>query len=141
MGVIYIDGIPEAFTGNLLDYNRRNIHRDGGPAISWDDGRQDWYINGKPHRVDGPAITLATGAQQWYQNGKLHREDGPAIIWDDGNVSWYINDRLHREDGPAIEWVGGVLRTWALNGKKYSFEEFLKQLPEEDAVMVKLTWG
>jgi hypothetical protein len=33
-----------------------NLHRIGGPAIERDDGRKEWYENGKRHRIDGPAI-------------------------------------------------------------------------------------
>jgi hypothetical protein len=116
-GIIYIDGVPQEFTGNLWDYAGMNIHRVDGPAIIWRDGATEWYLNGKNHRVGGPAFEGVSGYKAWIINGKRHREDGPAIECTDGT------------------------RYWCLNGKDYSFEDFLKQLPEEDAVMVKLTWG
>jgi hypothetical protein len=50
-----------------------------GPAIEWNDGHKQWYINGKLHRLDGPAIERADGYKQWWIDGKLHRLDGPAI--------------------------------------------------------------
>lgn len=34
---------------------------------------------GNPHKLDGPAFEDNDGRKEWYQNGKLHRIDGPAI--------------------------------------------------------------
>jgi len=45
------------------------------------------------HRVDGPAIEYDDGSREWYLNGKLHREDGPAIEWADGSKEWFLNDK------------------------------------------------
>jgi hypothetical protein len=70
MGMIYINGIPEEFTGHLDDYTGRNIHRVDGPAIDWVDGR----------------------------------------------------------------------KAWCIAGLYYSFEDFLKQLPEEEAMLLALEW-
>jgi hypothetical protein len=115
MGVIYIDGVPEEFTGRLWDYRHRRIHREDGPAVEYANGDVMWYLHGLCHRADGPAIERANCAA-WYRNGIRHREDGPAIIWTDESKEWY------------------------LNGNRYGFEEFLRRLPKEDAVLVALTW-
>ena len=45
-----------------------------------------------PHRADGPAIEWDNGDKEWYINGKLHRDDGPALILADGRIFWYLND-------------------------------------------------
>ena len=29
----------------------KQLHRTGGPAIEWDDGTKEWWVNGKPQRV------------------------------------------------------------------------------------------
>jgi hypothetical protein len=93
MGMIYIDGVPEEYTGKLDDYTERNIHREDGPAIEWDDGCTEWRVRGQRHRIDGP----------------------------------------------AVEWLDGT-RYWCLNGVHWSFNDFLKQLPEEDAVLLALAY-
>jgi hypothetical protein len=87
---------------------------------------------------DGATI-LDDGAKVWIKDGKIHRENGPAAIYD-GTKYWYLNDKLHRVDGPAIEREDGTIEWW-LNDREYTFEEFLGELPKEDAIMVKLTWG
>jgi hypothetical protein len=46
----------------------------------------------KYHREDGPAIEWDNGDKEWYINGKLHRDDGPALILADGRIFWYLND-------------------------------------------------
>jgi len=63
----------------------------GAEVKIWDDGTQDWFLNGKLHRTDGPAVIWTDGAQEWFLNGKLHRTDGPAVIWFDGARFWYLN--------------------------------------------------
>ncbi len=52
------------------------------------------------HRTDGPAVEWDDGSKQWWINGSKHREDGPAIEWGDGDKWWYINDIRYSED----EW-------------------------------------
>ena len=79
-------------------YNAANqLHRDGGPAVGYEDGHVDWYQNGRLHRIDGPAIISGRGDKYWYQNNRIHRTDGPAIEWNDGDKWWFINgERLSK---------------------------------------------
>ena len=35
-------------SGNKLYYNNRDqLHREDGPAVEWDNGDRDWYLNGE----------------------------------------------------------------------------------------------
>jgi hypothetical protein len=45
------------------------LHNDNGPAIEWNDGTREWWINGKRHREDGPADEYPNGFKFWYLNG------------------------------------------------------------------------
>jgi len=54
-----------------LTNNNGKIHRDGGPALIYVDGRRYWYQNGLRHRGDGPALVYPNGRQYWYWNGAL----------------------------------------------------------------------
>ena len=95
----------------------------------YDNGKQEWFLNGKLHREDGPAI-VDGNIQEWWLNGNRHREDGPAII--NGKYrAWYLNGKWHREDGPAI--IGDGYQEWYLNGEGLSEADFLKrtQLAQE----------
>jgi hypothetical protein len=95
------------------------FHREDGPAIEWNNGDKEWWLDGFLHREDGPAIERPNGYESWHLNGKLHREDGlPAIIYPDGTKEWYLNETLHREDGPAVEYSDGI-KYWSLNGVRY----------------------
>jgi hypothetical protein len=116
-GTIYIDGAPQRFNV-LIVHLKKNIHREDGPAVEYDDG-----------------------GKCWYQNGKRHRVDGPAIIRTDGYKAWYLNGRRHRVDGPAIEYVSGD-NLWFLNGHNYEFDEFIKvaRKTTEEAVLLALEW-
>jgi hypothetical protein len=49
--------------------------------LKYDNGRQEWYMNGKLHKDNGPAVICANGGECWYINGKRHRINGPAIIF------------------------------------------------------------
>ena len=97
-------------------YLNGKLHRTDGPAIEYSNGSTYWYLNGRLHRTDGPACEYLDGAKYWYLNGLRHRIDGPAVEYTDGYKSWYVNDRLHRTDGPAIELANGSTY-WYLNGK------------------------
>lgn len=77
--------------GTTTWYNRAGQrHREDGPAVEYDDGSEEWYIQGVLHRVDGPAVYSADGFTAWYQQGQLHRENGPARQWAfDGDDEWW----------------------------------------------------
>jgi len=59
------------------------------------------------------------------------------------NISTYLlNDVLHKEDGPAKIYSNGI-KLWYLNGKNYSFEEWLKLTPisDEEKILIKLKYS
>ncbi len=43
-------------------------------------------------------ITYPDGCQEWYKDGKVHREDGPAVIETDGYQYWYLNGREYTKE-------------------------------------------
>lgn len=66
--------------GNKHWHNEEGqLHREGGPASEWVDGRKEWRHNGVLHRLDGPAREYADGTKEWWLNGNPHRLDGPAF--------------------------------------------------------------
>lgn len=86
--------------------------------------KKEWRNDRKElHREDGPAQEFITGTKMWYQNGKLHREDGPAVEYINGDKVWRQNGKLHRENGPAIDFVGGYKEYW-IEGNYLSEKEF-----------------
>jgi len=89
----------------------------GEPDI---EGDKYWYVNDVLHREGGPAIEWNDGDATWLRWGQRHRLDGPAMDFPAENYKkWYVDDKLHRTDGPAIEWgEGGYLDSWWLNGEK-----------------------
>ncbi len=54
-------------------------------------------FNGQLHREDGPAMTFNNGAEFYYVHGKQHRTDGPSTIWHDGEVEYWVNDVYYTE--------------------------------------------
>ena len=50
------------------------------------------------HREDGPAVEYEDGYKEWWLNGKLHREDGPAAKYADGSKAWFLNDACLTEE-------------------------------------------
>ena len=53
---------------------------------------------GQLHRTDGPAVEYNSGSKEWYINGKLHREDGPAIEYSVDIKLWYLNGINYTEE-------------------------------------------
>ena len=76
-----------------------HLHREDGPARTWPDGTQEWYIKGRLHREGEPAFIWPDGSLEWWVNNKRHRENGPAYISASGSQHWYINSKRRREDG------------------------------------------
>jgi len=74
-----------------FEISYKNLHREDGPAVIWDNGDKEWYKEGKLHRVKGPAIKRKNYSKEWYVNGKRHRLDGPAYIMNNGYTIWYVN--------------------------------------------------
>lgn len=48
-----------------------HLHRDDGPAIEWENGDKEWWLNGHKHRLDGPAVEWANGQVEWWVHGSL----------------------------------------------------------------------
>lgn len=88
------------------------------------DGDTFYYIPGTNgqviHRDEGPAVILDNGKQQeWWKYNKRHRVGGePALIADDGHKEYWVNGERHREDGPAIEGPSSGKWEYWLHGKK-----------------------
>ena len=52
-----------------------DLHREDGPAVEWNNGRKEWWINGKRHRVGGPAYIMDR-YKVWYIDGvKCEKKD------------------------------------------------------------------
>ena len=51
------------------------IHREDGPAMEWDNGTKEWFINGLYHRMNGPAVEYSGGSKEWYLNGEQYSEE------------------------------------------------------------------
>lgn len=101
-----------------------DLHREDGPALEYEDGREAWYYDGVPHRGgDLPASIDPDGDMEWWVHGKQHREGGPAIVYDNGMEYWMYNDELHREDGPAVTDNETYFRYY-IHNKEYSKEEY-----------------
>ena len=100
-------------------------HREDGPAIIWDNGDYEYWFNGFLHREenDEPAVHWVTGHQEWWLHGARHREGGqPAIVSNEG-LEWFVHGKRHREDGPAIEYIdndGSWYKAWYVNDLLHS---------------------
>ena len=56
--------------GTKRYYSGNKLHRIGGPAIEWKNGRKAWYVDGVLHRDGGlPAVDFGDGEMEWWING------------------------------------------------------------------------
>ena len=106
-------------------------HRIGAPAIEYENGDYECYVDGELHCDDGPALlyhherdkyfrVTSYGETKWAVHGKYHRVDGPAIIvgTSNGNCeTWYVDGLGHREDGPSYRNGTGSVQEWRIRGK------------------------
>lgn len=52
---------------------KMEFHREDGPAVVWENGCKNYYVNGKLHRLNGPAVITVTVEPPkiiWCVNGK-----------------------------------------------------------------------
>ena len=65
-------------------------------TMSTDEWGNKFWRNSKKkyHRTDGPALEFENGNKEWWLNGILHRINGPAVEWADGTKSWCVNGEL-----------------------------------------------
>lgn len=132
--VLHNNGVVN-FNGTILydDTNRKVLHNnnDGG-VVNFTGIIQAFYKetnetvsiysfkNGFLHSYDGNPAEITPYVKKWYFDGNLHREDGPAIVHNSNNEmfkSSYI---------------------YFLHGIDYSIGEYLKRIPEENAILLSL---
>lgn len=54
------------------DPGKTILHREDGPAVEQINGQYEaWWLNGERHRLDGPAVRYDDGTDQWYVNGEF----------------------------------------------------------------------
>ena len=77
-----------------------------------------------------------------FKNGFLHSYDGNPAEITPYVKKWYFDGNLHREDGPAIVYNSNeTFKTsciYFLHGIGYSIGEYLKRIPEENAILLSL---
>ena len=85
------------------------------PAVIFDDGTKQYYIEGELHRGnDLPAVEWSNGNKEWFNNGKRHRKDDlPAVVYANGSKGWFKNGKKHRDNyEPAIMHADGRCEWW-----------------------------
>ena len=88
--------------GNKFYFSDKNMlihHREDGPAIEWDDGDKEWWINDERHREDGPAIEMQNGCKKW----------------------WFLNDIEYSEE--EFNKKMNRAKTISINGREFTIEE------------------
>jgi hypothetical protein len=84
------------------------LHKEDGPARIWNDGVEEWYINGRLHRDNDLPAFKGRNKQIWYQHGKVHRVGKPAVLYEYEGANhtkreeWHVDGKCHKLDGPAI---------------------------------------
>ena len=64
------------------------LHKEDGPAVIWNSGDTEYFVNDKYHRIDGPAVDYKN-LKIWYVHGVRHRSDGAALISDSYKKYYY----------------------------------------------------
>ena len=91
--IIYYTKEGEFKVNNSIGIIYVELHRLDGPAVLFENGSKEWWVDGKLHRISGPAIEWVNGTKEWWVNGKRHRIGGPSIEGPTGNKSYFINDK------------------------------------------------
>jgi hypothetical protein len=106
---LYLHGLIRV-KDSICYYWKGCLHRFDGPAVIYDDKRQEYWIHGKLHRIGQPAIT-SNNIEEWYLNGQLHRINGPARTLRLKYSQLYPNSKNNNTPCTVEEY-------W-INGEKY----------------------
>ncbi len=58
------------YPGYIACRLNNKLHRENGPAITWQSGSNKWYLNDELHQIDDPAVKHTNGTKKWWLNGK-----------------------------------------------------------------------
>jgi len=117
-------------------YQKGKIHREGDkPGVICADGDKFWYSNDVFHRTKGPAVEYNDGRQEWWLEGTELREEqwelavGITKVEETDQSTCYYRKfdnewKLHCTDGPAIVETHTGCERWFWEGKELSEEEW-----------------
>ena len=91
--IIDILGIERHYLNDVL-------HRVGGPAVIFPDGRHEYRINGVMHRVDGPATVYLNGMMEYQPSWWIRGEHVTTKVnkWmQDRDVTWPWDETTQAE--------------------------------------------
>ena len=133
------DDLPARITSTEQHwYKKGMLHRTTGPAVVYENGNKEYWVNGENVTEDVFYEKYATVTKNgivnfrdqsipktftgtcfrkedayFVVNGILHSETTPAFISKDGKTQkWYLNGKLHRENGPAVLLANGEIQYW-----------------------------
>lgn len=120
-----------------------DLHREFGPAIETEDGREHWFLYGKDHREDGPSYSNPNSEEFFYdfhgqqikdpshlkecvqiRDKALFGNDTSFTIYDERGhrVSLNFKGEIHNEEGPAVIHREGS-EEYYLNDVEYENQE------------------
>ncbi|WIB65704.1 hypothetical protein [Curtobacterium sp. MCBD17_040] len=121
------DGRTEVteWSGIVMFHQDEELHRDGGPALIHNDGREDWYHHGTriPAGTRDPEDILGVpdGERIGLHYAGVRHEGGEQVqVWSSGNgsyevhvgeegsIAFYLDGDLHRHGGPAVVLPDGT---------------------------------
>jgi hypothetical protein len=71
MDLLKYDVVVDEYGTTKYFNSKKQLHRDEGPALIFNNGIEAWFQNGLQHRYDGPAETHPDGTQRWYIHGQF----------------------------------------------------------------------
>lgn len=94
--------------------------------------RKEWRLNGLKHRIKGPAVIYNNGKEEYWFMGKRHRIDGPAVIeYEKIYVFNTHNFEKKRRNMPVADMCKDMTHTkkvcreeYWYNDRKYSKEDY-----------------
>ena len=75
--------VRDSFSGTVRCVSHGKLHNPNGPAIIWENGDKEWWVNGQLHRIDGPAVVKKVSSPEkncWYFHGEYLGHIRPACL-------------------------------------------------------------
>lgn len=109
--------------GVILSFAKDILHCTNAPAVIYEDGTEEWWVNGRRHRKDGFAILSVYGPCIKISDGNLIGEDNCELVLNSDNESYII---------PAITRTYHFLKSLSLSELELDDDESFVYNENED---------
>lgn len=104
-------------------------------------GKYSLWIESLQTVVNFSGLIFTTETLYTFKNGNLHSYNNKPAIKSNQRSEWFLNGVPHRDNGPAKMYSSRSTNEYYFNGIYMIYDEYIKSIPPEEAIMVAMMYG